>query len=256
MRTHRALTLVELIVVIAVTVVLSSLILVATSGVARSSRTAACLANLRSLQLAATTYATDHRGRLIDAGLPHGNLEDGDAVWISTLEDYYDTAVVLRSPLDGSPHWSRAAGGVGEPVSGTTDVFRVTSYGLNNYLTQYSPYQALENRRHDRLAELNSPAGTVQFLIMVFTDDAGFSGADHVHAESWTIDPPVLAASQMQTNAAGGPVATAASRSNYSFADGHVGTREFGAVYLDAERNAFDPEAIPALGAVPSGAGG
>lgn len=241
-------TLMELLVVMAIIAVIIGLTLPALSGLARSGRVTKDLSQLRGLQIAHVAYATDHEGRFIDVGLPHGGLANEDVAWINTLEEYYDNPLVLKSPLDESPHWPAAQGG-GEPIPGTTDRFRRTSYGCNNYLSRnYSPAAAIEpGSVADRLSRVPNPAATVHFLIMAYEGD--YAGADHVHAENWWIGsaaphlPPVAAAAQMQTNAVDGPEQSWDARSNYGFLDGHVETLMFADVFRSGEINRFDPEA-------------
>ena len=84
------------------------------------------------MQVAHHAYLTDNGGRFINAGLPHGTAPTSDELaWVTTLQDYYRDELVTHSPLDDSPHWLG-----GEPVPNTPGtVFRQTSYGINNFLT-------------------------------------------------------------------------------------------------------------------------
>ena len=249
MRQLRAFTIIELIVVLAIIALVASLLLPALASSRRGALAAKCLANMRNLELAHFAYATDNDGLFIDAGLPHGGLASEDVAWINTLQSYYGNKLVLRSPADLSRHWPADVPGAGVPVPGSTDRFRRTSYGINNYLSRnYSPTAALNaGAAADRLSRVTDPSNTVHFLIMTFTGQ--FAGSDHVHAEEWwnaaagANFAPVQAASQCQTNAHGGPEKSSGSRSNWSFVDGHVETAVFGEVYLDQSNlNRFDPD--------------
>jgi prepilin-type N-terminal cleavage/methylation domain-containing protein/prepilin-type processing-associated H-X9-DG protein len=240
--TRSGFTLLELIVVMAIIALLLSLVLLALSGIARRGRIAECANNLRTLQRAHWSYMADHNSRFIDAGLPHHSLGNEDVVWINTLAEQYENERVVQSPLDESPHWPAEKGGQDIFVPGTDGIFRRTSYGLNNYLTQYSPTMSLTGRRAERLTAVKNPARTVHFLMMVFTDTNGFCGADHIHVENWGPDKHSGAARHIQTNAAGGLEAEWTSRANYGFLDGHVETLEFVDVYTTPEFNQFDPD--------------
>jgi len=246
MKPRSGFTVVELLVAIAVLAMLIGLSLPIMGKVRKSSRSTACLSNLRNLGQAHWLYMSDHKGRFIDAGLPHGGLANDEVAWVNTLNAYYDSKLVLRSPVDTSRHWAldEGSGAAGVPVPGTTDRFRLTSYGVNNYLTSFSP---VEGARADRLSRVPDAANTVHFLIMTFT--GSFAGADHVHVEEWWNQaagvhfPPVHAASQMQTNAHDGPEKSSASRSGYAFLDGHVESVSFSGVYRNRDtHNRFDPE--------------
>ena len=237
---RRGFSLVELLVVIAILGVLLALLASAIGPVRKASRVAADLSNLRQIAIASMNYAGDHRGLLVDAQLPHGSAPlDEAASFVNTLSPYVDSPLALRSPLDESRHWRED----GDPIPGSVERYRATSYGLNYHLCrEFSPWGAIDpSRITDRLSLVPSPATTVHFLLMA--ESGEFAGADHVHVEEWggLGQAPAVARSQCATAAAGGAPGTADARSNWAFLDGHVATHAFGALYLDAERNRFDP---------------
>ncbi len=246
MRRRYAFTLIELLVVIAIIALLMSILMPALSAARSVARRAKCLSNVRNMQVANWMYLTSHDGRLIDVGLAHGGAHaHEEAAWINTLSGYYGSTLLHRSPVDNSPHWPADEGGQGVPVPGGDGTqFRRTSYGINNFLSGVAPsmpgtsWQAYTN-----LEEVPNPAETVHFLIMAFTGP--FAGADHVHVENWMPHPdapPVVAASQMQTNAHGGPEKSWESVSNYGFLDGHARTLTFEEVFQNWTNNRFDPQ--------------
>lgn len=247
MRHPRGFTLVELLVVIALIALTLGLLIPALSGLRHASRVVKDLTQIRSLQQAHFTCAVDHRGELIDVGLSHGGQANESVAWINTLAEYYDHPLVLRSPLDESTHWPPGQGG-GVPLPGSTDRYRRTSYGRNNYLSRtYSPHAAIDPAHvHDRLSRITDHAGTIDFLPMAYEGE--FAGADHVHVENWWVGhfapdmPPTVAASQMQTNAVSGADAGWSSRANYGFLDGHARTLGFAKIYRSPEINRFDPD--------------
>jgi prepilin-type N-terminal cleavage/methylation domain-containing protein len=228
---RRGFTLLELLITIGIVVMLSALLLPAIRGINRSGYQTRCLNNMRQLQLAHAAYMTDNHGYFVDVGLPHGGGGDEDVAWINTLEEYYGNELVVRSPLDRSPHWSVEDGGDGIPVNGR---FRRTSYGGNNYLSRYaSPFAYVDpDEATDRITKVPDHAATVNFLIMAFESDSGFAISDHVHADGWWVNPPVKAADEMQTNAVSGVVDRWEAVSNYSFLDGRVESLPFHDVYL------------------------
>ena len=237
-------TLVELLAVIAIVALLAGLLVPVIASATRAARTSSCLANVRALQMAHLSYAEAHKGFLADARLPHGGADLGSAEsFVHTLQPFLDNQLqVMRSPLDTSPHWSRAMGGQGVPVAGSTSRFRQTSYGVNNHLSrEFSAWGALDpSRVTDRIGRVPNPAMTVHTVCMATTGD--FAGADHPHVEEWGegAASATIARTQLSIASVGGTPAADA-RSNYGFADGHVSTEMFGRVYAGEQANAFDP---------------
>lgn len=225
-RTHRAFTLVELLVTIAIIALLIGLLIPALAGARRSSRAVACLANLRSLETAHWLYLLGSDGRML--GTSHG------AAWPVALTEF-SGAFDLRSPADTSPHFND-----GTPVDGR---FRQTSYAINYLLSPDNPSGTHSIDAVDR------PSATAHFVLKAFRGSGAVS--DHVHPHLWWTPialarPDILpgkAAAEIEINAHDqdrfNP--TFASRSNYGFLDGHAETRPFGSVYTDPENTSFDP---------------
>src|SRR5690606_15556350 len=163
-------------------------------------------------------YADDFDGEFIDAALPHGGISgDVRKTWLVQLRDYAGGPLVLRSPLDRSPWWDPANGGqdpgatLAELLAWADEhdelrdddpandpeppaIARLTSYGLNNYVTRSvapnGKRDAVTGRRfvagrYTRLHRVARPFGTVHFLMMTPEGDAaggpGFAKSDHVH---------------------------------------------------------------------------
>ena len=242
-RSHHAFTLIELLVVISIIAVLIGVLLPALSSARQSARAVADLSNLRMLQTAHAIYMNDHEGDFITVGLAHGGVHaNEDAAWINTLRDYWSASqdsgngqeIAARSPLDDSPHWYNG----GTPVPGTTDQYRRSSYGLNDFLTDLTAPAFRATNIHD----VPRPSQTVHTVIMAFRTD--FAGADHLHVDDWDHPfqaPSVRASEQSEIHAVGGPEADASSRSNYGYLDGHAATHRFDEVYVDPSRNRFIP---------------
>ena len=266
MRAKRGFTLLELLVTIGIVAVIAVILFPAIGAVVKAGRVTKCLSNLRTLQMAHVLYMNDHEQRFVSVGLAHGGRTEEDYAWVNTLREYfggdeYESVeqqersrgenwrygrhdAVLRSPLDTSPHWPRTEGGEGVPVPGTSDAYRRTSYGINNFLTTKTPWFDYERPRQslpDRLTRVDSPAATVHFLMMAF--EGPFAGSDHTHVEQWHGGPqsaPERAAVHVQINAVRGRI-DGTGEANYGFLDGHVETAEFSEVYQDEAWNRFDP---------------
>jgi prepilin-type N-terminal cleavage/methylation domain-containing protein len=239
---HNGFTLIELIVVVAIVALLMSLLFTVISLVLHQSRVSSDMSNLRSLQTAHYNYAIDSKGKFADAGLSHGGLANESIAWLNIMNDYgADLDKVVRSPLDKSPFWDI-------PIEGTSDRFRRTSYGWNNYLSRtHSPDAAIDPQKAtDRLSRIKNPANVIHFLPMAWS--GSFAGADHVHVENWWVSeslpdaPPVLASNQVQTNSVSGESATPSAEATYGFIDGHVETLSFRNAYKNPDQNRFDPK--------------
>jgi len=219
-RSRRAFTLVELLVVIAVIAILVGVLTPALSGARAASRRVMCLANLRSLETAHWAYLIDHEGRMI--GTTHGTS------WVAVLRGF-DPALLVRSPVDTSTHFPG-----GTPIGG---VYRSSSYSINYFL---SPDNPKGTPTIDRVA---LPSAVCHFVILVFEGTGAV--ADHVHPSLWwspfSERIPGKAATEVQTNAHGGEPGAWEARSNYGFLDGHAETRRFNEVYQSTNRNRFDP---------------
>ncbi len=250
-----AFTLVEVLVVIGVIVILLGILLPGLASVRRESLASSCLSNLRQLSLAHLSYMAIHKERFADVGLPHGSLGVPARSFVNTLKPYCDQQLVLRSPLDTSPHWPVELGGEGEPVNnGTPPLYRLTSYGMNNYLSRtFSPTAAIEGAGAgaDALARVPSPSTTVCFLRMA--DRGAYASSDHPHVEEWDPDPTTtsdsarLAATQLQVNSIDGQAPSESSRSTWAFLDGRVQAIEFVRLFESSTSNRFDPAVSTAM---------
>ena len=238
MLSMRAFTIIELMVVIAVLAILTGILVPALDRARRAAMTSKCLSNLRNMEVAHWGYMTDHKDRLIRVGLSHGSSShDESLTWVNTLESYYGSKLLHRSPADDSLHW----GPDGDPVPGTNPPrFRLTSYGVNNFLDQETCPDVIHGP-YLKSNHVPAPSRTVHFLYMTHTGP--FAGADHPHVENWVGNIPVAASSHLQIDAHGGPRQSWRSVSNYGFLDGHAATLTFESVYRpDGLGNSFDPQ--------------
>ena len=244
----RAFTLIELMVVVALIAILGGLLIAALGASNHSSKVVKDLTQIRSLQRASIQYSLANYGDFIEVGLSHGDLPDAEVAWVNTLSSFYDSPLVVESPLDDSPHWPIPIG-AGVPIEGTENKFRKTSYGCNNYLTEFSPDAAIDQSLAvDKMSKVKAPSKLIHFLTMAYEGD--FAGADHVHVENWWLAdfapnfPPKKASEEVQTNSVKGMKSTWEATSNYGFVDGHVETLSFGEIYKNLTKNKFNPSSF------------
>ncbi len=236
---RRGFTLIELLVVVAIVGVLIGILVPALGKAREQARTTRCLANMRGMELASFMYSQENEGSMIQAGLSHvGGTATPEVAWINTLQAYYANQLLARCPSDFSIYWAASLGGAGVPVPGISPAtYRVTSYGINDFLdVDLCPYPI---GGYPKYSTIPIPFATIQFVEMART--GGFAAADHPHVENWVANGPVIAASQLETDAHGLPTASKLSRANYGFLDGHAETERFGDVYGSGGKNNFDP---------------
>lgn len=231
MKRH-AFTLVELLVVIGIIALLVSILLPSLTRARENANRAKCLSNLRNMQMAHLMYANDNQGRMIQAGLSHGGAHAAEGVaWINTLQRYYQNKLVARCPSDDSPHWPD-----GTPVPPSTDHYRRSSYGINEFLDKElcpwgGPYL--------KITQVRNSSSVIHFLEMA--ENGEFAGADHPHIDLWVGHIPAKAAGHLETNQHGGPPRSWDGLANYGFLDGHAESLRLREVYTNRQRNRFDP---------------
>ncbi len=220
---HHAFTLVELLVVLVVIALLLGLALPALSRARQTARQAACLSNMRQLQIAHAVYILDAKGNLLPT--VHSTS------WIETLGRYSDQ-LLFRSPVDTSPHFA-------EGTALSPGIYRRTSYATNYHL------RGDTGNLYRRIDAVPLPAGVIHSVIKAYSGPNAAS--DHVHPNLWPSaipgNTPNIAATELQLDAHGGPPAAPASVSNYGFLDGHAESTRFDDVFIDALTNRFHPTA-------------
>ena len=238
-RFRHGFTLIELLVVISIIALLIGILLPSLGQARQWAMTGKCLSQIRNMQVAHWMYMTENDGAFIDVGLPHAGIHsDEDVAWVNTLEEYYGSQLIHRSPVDDSPYWDQT-------IPGSGGRYRRTSYGVNDYLSSSLPFTP----KYLELESVPRPAATVQFLIMTFGHESAeqaYAGSDHVHVYLWgdAFNPdnsPLKASRHAEINAHGGPERSWQSVSNWGFLDGHAETLEFGEVYRAPVDNNFNP---------------
>ncbi|MEM7578118.1 MAG: type II secretion system protein [Planctomycetota bacterium] len=259
-QSRSAFTLIELLVVVSIIALLVAILLPALSQARRTAKSAVDLSQLRQLEQAHHAYVVDHSGQLINAGLPHGTAPQNlEIAWINQLETY-GAGVVVRSPLDESPHWE-STDAVPVPGIPGPPVYRLTSYGINSHLCDvdengknvWPPADPRSGKAWDRINLIRDPSSLVHFLPMAHEGE--FAASDHPHPEDWDDGGgpyfnEVVQQMQIDTVQGAPPIQTGDffyaapsfdAMSNYAFLDGHAAAHPFGEVFRDDLTNRFDP---------------
>ncbi len=209
MARHRAFTLVELLIVIAIVAVLVGLLLPALQAARGAARRSECANNMRQIGLAIHQYCDANKGAFPYVNHDHTKSDS----WIYSLAPYLEQVDAIRLCPEDTTRLDLRSN-------------RLTSYAMNGYLREPTPNpfggtQPGFASNFNQLSETHS-------TIMVF--EAGFaveSTFDHVESQDWFSEynlrrntPP----DQAVWNAVKSEVAVDRHRgnANYLYADGHV----------------------------------
>ncbi len=232
-RRRGAFTLIEVLVVTSILALLIAALLPSLSRGRQTARTVACLSNLRGLALAQQMYADSNDERLAVAG--EGSYDEQGS-WIGLLQSQGVESLNRKCPSDSSPYFDALFTDYQPPV------YRVTSYGINNYISPtHAPLGAVPFRQ---LSRIPNPARVVQFVELAETGN--YAVADHVHVQEFfhPLTPkatPKRVNVQMPLGRHGGKQADWNGTLNYSFVDSHAETLPLESVYVNPKRNRFNP---------------
>lgn len=166
MRRHYALTLVELLVVMAILGALVALLLPAVQQARAAARRTACQNNLRQLGLAIAQYTNSHDGHFPRTS----HVKDGS--WVYTLSPYLEKVNDMRiCPEDGLRDRRLENDG--------------TSYVLNEYLVLEVYDGESQLVSVDRIDDLDSTSQTIIVMEASEDEDRISLQFDHAHPSDW-----------------------------------------------------------------------
>ena len=230
-------TLVELLVVIGIIALLIALLIPALSSARQAALRTKCLANIRSMELAQMIYASQLHNLLVDPG--DGSYDPQDS-WIGMLQPYSASPLVRRCPADNSPYFETL------DTDATPAVYRLTSYGLNNYVTPtHSP---LGITPPIKITQVNHSSSVIQFVEL--SELGSYAVADHIHVDDFyfSLLPNTTLAricGEMPVGRHGGLRNSWNGILNYGFLDGHAESLHLRDVYASPTHNHFNPAVAP-----------
>jgi prepilin-type N-terminal cleavage/methylation domain-containing protein/prepilin-type processing-associated H-X9-DG protein len=209
MRSRRAFTLVELLVVISIIAVLIALLLPAVQAARAAARRAQCANNMRQIGLATLRFVDDHRGRF--PGIMHER--DVDESWINTLAPYLERVDAIRL----CPEDARRLEGAS---------FRRTSYAQNGYLREPTDADLIvyPDLADDFVSRLDELPATYDTIVAFEAGNMVELTLDHVDSWTWfSEDFPTAKERWEQVQAEVAVERHGGAGANYLYADGHVG---------------------------------
>lgn len=218
--THKGITLIEVLVVVAIIAFLIAVLLPSFTSAREQAKQTVCLSNMRQMGIAAGMYADEN-----DDYFPLSEHGSQDAAWIRAMQPQGGDDQVYRCPSDESGDWFNPADSAAQQLVND----RRASYGLSIYIspTLKPPPGAPDptpRYGYERRTYLRRPAETVLFGEFVETDGNDVF-ADHIHADQWLPHPLTGVATAVPKDEVA--IERHREKSNYTMADGHTAWRDF-----------------------------
>ncbi len=249
---HGGFTLVELLVVVAVIALLVGISLPAIGKARSSGRSIACLSQNRSIAVAMTVYANEDADNFFPTARMPGMAMGGNPAapiqmsWLYLLapylgveptlpddptteavQEFVESMQVCRCPADHSQNWSSMM------------MPRLTSYGINAYLTPnhpphwgVKPFQIRSPSECVLCAELAEEMAMDHFMPMYWGEPPAVENA-MIQSRQWDAATQLPRTIQHSRHAG--------ERANYVFADGHAAAHTFD---LTWQQRAGEPPSV------------
>jgi prepilin-type processing-associated H-X9-DG protein len=199
-RRRRAFTLAELLVVIGLITMLSSLLLPVVGRARAAARAVNCISNLRQMGTAWTMYTATNRGHLMSYAwrMPSNPALAWYAYWPGILDQHAVRGNVLICPAANEPNpsglakgygttdyaWTGRFGSNGSAIKLNAMNYRDGSYGVNRFLTAGN-YGFGENGLANKITAVRNPSDVPLFMDCLWVDALPENGS-----EAHPVDPP------------------------------------------------------------------
>lgn len=187
-RKHRAFTLVELLVCLAIIAIIGAIVVPAVSSAYGESHRTKCAANLRELHAGTNLFALDNHGIILPQ---FGGPNSGGAIWSDLLITYLNNMAQWKSSYGERPVGVYACPSSDAVINGGSRA----DYGITHYTNQYlnDPETGSRVSGNLKMRQVEEPARTVLFMdsinpnngeccrSVVASADLGFWGGDFSH---------------------------------------------------------------------------
>lgn len=144
----KAFTLIELLVVIAIIAVLAGILFPVFTSAKGAAKGTVCLSNVRQLGLGMNLYLLDS-----DDTFPMDSHVGVQNSWVVQIQPYIKSKLLVRCPSDPSANFEY-------PLPSATQK-RMTTYGVNYYMSQQDPFEASDVRGYTSLGKIENPSNTI-----------------------------------------------------------------------------------------------
>ena len=196
---RRAFTLIELLVVIAIIAILMAILMPALHRAREQGRRAACLSNLRQLNLAWIMYADENDDKIVNGAVGYSNRQTAwgdhlkELAWVNATSADWDTALkeirkgALWPYLKNVKIYRCPTGQRGEALT------YATMFSMNAVLHKGEfPLNDWQGKHIKKRSEIRNPAPPYR---LVFIDEGWMTpdafAVHHFYQEQWWDDPPV-----------------------------------------------------------------
>jgi len=238
LKKKQAFTLIELLVVIAIIAILAAILFPVFARARENARRASCQSNLKQMSMGALQYKQDYDERMLPLYVYPQTSSGAAWYWPQLMIPYIKSAQIFQCPSFSNQSTLAASTVSTSSSPNPTEPYgRETAYGMNplvGFLTDSQLTHPAET-----LVLADTTLGTVANISLGHTPNATAGTGTDYPGRGWfsvffdCVTAPVPVGSYRVWNGfePAGPAARHLSMANVAFADGHVKTMSFNALY-------------------------